>query len=116
MIFQKTWRKVVAGEKTQTRRLVKAGQALDEQGVRRPSDRKSYTYQIGKEYAVQPARTQKGLAVIRITGIRREDVREIRLADVTAEGFATREEFMEAWKAMHGEKYEAWVIDFEVVR
>ena len=74
MIFQHTWERVLSGDKTQTRRIVK----WDESLVRPPltvitPDRAKY--QVGKTYAVQPARTKKGIARIQITGIRHEDAR-----------------------------------------
>lgn len=109
MIFQHTIDKVLSGEKTQTRRIVKPG----EDNVRRYSvysnqpaietvvngDR--VVYQIGKDYAVQPGRGKPAVARIRVTGLRREDVRTISDDDVKAEGFSSREEFLYAWVSMH---------------
>lgn len=45
MIFQRTWKQVLTGEKTQTRRLYKS----------------PFVYEIGKTYAVQPGRGKSTL-------------------------------------------------------
>lgn len=129
MIFQHTWEKVLSGEKTQTRRIVKPKTVF-------PSNMRStdntdgdwmwhgkvftasackpgtgywglgYTearikYEVGKTYAVQPGRGKKAVARIRILSIRREDVREISGQDVKAEGFDNRVAFMNVWLQMH---------------
>lgn len=120
MIFQHTWEKVLSGEKTQTRRI-----ALPEpdgtgsfdcemisypmgiesvQRIRVNDDSWRTIYQVGKTYAVQPSRTAKAIARIRITDIRREDVRKISQADAKAEGFANEIEFWKTWYGMH-DKY-----------
>lgn len=150
MIFQHTHTNVLNGTKTQTRRLVKPG----EYAITIPADRdvplagrisavmddakqNGVIYAVGKDYAVQPGRTAKGIARIRITDIRCEDVRNISDEDVKAEGFADHEEFFEVWCTMHDPailpfytamyrrgwltpqpayKYQAWVITFELVQ
>jgi hypothetical protein len=118
MIFQHTWEKVIAGEKTQTRRIVKPGQRLVEEFYDWPfrhvydnNDRLVYaTYTplniATGRYAVMPARGVRGLrkvADIEITRIRREDIREISEADAIAEGFALCPEysFWRTWCKMH---------------
>jgi hypothetical protein len=60
------------------------------------------------EHGWMPAR-------IRITGLRREDVRTISDDDVKAEGFGSRDEFMQTWEMMH-KTYDAWVIEFELLK
>lgn len=145
MIFQHTWEKVLSGQKTQTRRIVKPehmitfavalevigrnhGQMLQSAPqIPRSALPKSMwavvlpnpippwkpksIYEINKTYAVQPGRGKKAVGRIRITDIRREDVRRISEADVLAEGFNNRHEFMAIWDAMHGGN-DAWVIHF----
>lgn len=129
MIFQHTWEKVIAGEKTQTRRIVKPGQRLVEEFYDWPfwhvydnNDRLVYaTYTplniATGRYAVMPARGVRGLrkvADIQITRIRREDIREISAEDVTAEGFRAEYPsgayfgFIETWASMHDPAFKFW--------
>jgi len=125
MIFQHTHEWIFApsphtGElKTQTRRIVKPGQvglpSLPdyETGI---SDgfgsvmvyepRKRHIWGTGLEYAVQPGRGQRAIGRIRITAIRREDVRQISAEDARAEGFDSRVNFFEAWVSMHDRNME----------
>lgn len=118
MQFAKTWEKVLSGEKTQTRRLVKLGDKLIELDGLMVVTRKTWSYvseweppyrdQIdraffvcGNDYAVQPGRGKAAVGRIRITGIRREDVRNISETDAIAEGFVDRISFLETWVNMH---------------
>lgn len=126
MIFQHA-DKVLSGEKTQTRRIVKPGDI----GLIRQvegyeiKDGGDHIYQslpvdvantatitavnrngrrlwyVGQSVAVQPGRGQKSVGRIEITGIRREDVRSISYEDAIAEGFKSRDEFIALWIAMH---------------
>ncbi len=113
MIFQHTLDKVLSGEKTQTRRIQKAGQwALKGEWDTKLKDfptiaivHESRTlYEVGSTYAVQGGRGQKGIARILITDIRAEDVRNISDDDVKAEGFASHSEFNNVWCAMYEPK------------
>lgn len=159
MIFQHTWQQVLDGAKTQTRRRVKpthgecylyddyTGEPL---GILAVGTDKSWLYACGKTYAVQPGRGKHAVGRIRITGLRREDVRTISDDDVKAEGFSSRDEFLKTWVAMHdkdvtidnrnhaiwkqakattymeplehglptrpADRYDAWVIEFELVK
>jgi hypothetical protein len=123
MIFQHTWEKVVSGEKTQTRRLVKPVhyQYRDFEvgrdvilGVRRAdgsgwvANSDPFVWMVGNTYAVQPGRNKKSIARIRITGIRREDVRKISEEDVRAEGFVNRLQFLHTWIGMHDKALRKW--------
>jgi len=109
MIFKETWRQVLNGTKTQTRRPVKP----NESGIVFPGafqmvflmtnwqeetldgfdcqvrDRKRLKWQVGKTYAVQPGRGKKAVGRIRITKIRRERLQEICGVDLIAEGYPT---------------------------
>lgn len=195
MQFNKTWEKVLSGEKTQTRRLVKDDEFMARryttyidtslpvaylETVLNANNRT--VYQVSKTYAVTPARTHPALiycpdhpcygidiiqpgdshyqlakegkwdyrgqgyiqARIRITDIRRQDVRDISQEDARAEGFDNRQAFMFVWLAMHDKPalepyrthnlpdgfksavlyvrsrpakfYEAWVLTFEMVK
>lgn len=114
MIFQHTWEKVLSGEKTQTRRLVRPGQRLQEvfydwQQMYVYADETNKRCVYGtyhdvlypKTYAVQPGRGQKAVARIRILSIKREDVRVISDEDVEAEGFKSISDFCITWVKMH---------------
>lgn len=110
MIFQHTWEKVLSGEKTQTRRLIKPDEAwatdkndyplhtIVLSGIRRK-------YIVGRVYGVQPGRGKKVIAHICIHNIRKEDVRNISDSDVKAEGFWGRIEFLDTWIAMHDKRF-----------
>lgn len=120
MIFQHTWEKVLSGEKTQTRRLFKAGDYGWMCGYSNEIDpttgRTGFIYSsvsnqqdgkiinrwlVGKTYAIQPGRGMKAVGRIQIIGIRCQDVRKISLVDVRAEGFEARYQFLDVWAAMH---------------
>ncbi len=106
MIFQYTIDKVLDGSKTQTRRIYKPNKHYPSY-----SDNTYWAvygvqgappiYEVGHTYAVQPGRGKKSVARIRVTSIRLEDVRCISQADVEAEGFTSRGEFLETWSKMH---------------
>lgn len=76
--------KILAGEKTQTRRV----------GERR--------WEEGHIYAVQPGRGEAAVASIRVVAVQEVPVVPISLADVRAEGFRSRDEFYARWRALHG--------------
>ena len=125
MIFAYTWQKVLDGSKTQTRRLVRNGEILDVlpsgNAVRSASGRLKWVE--GRTYAVQPGRGKRQVARIRINYIYRQRLQEITEDDAKAEGFASRDEFAQAWNNIHREpctRWEdnplVWVITFELVR
>jgi hypothetical protein len=108
MLFQYTWEKVLRGEKTQTRRIVKPGEHFNEMGAttivtgsffRQMTFADDYHYavitpagrikwEVGKTYAVQPGRGQPAVGRIRITAIRKERIGDITEEDAIAEGFS----------------------------
>lgn len=148
MLFQHTIDKVLSGEKTQTRRIVGSRDEFYEPpegdlpaavfrwqsgGGSKP------VYIVGKDYAVQPGRGKPAVARIRVTGLRREDVRVISGIDIKAEGFNSYRDFMWTWISMHDKSharmiernelntdfgvshrpakfYDAWVIEFELCK
>ena len=93
-----------------------------------------YDYSGGNEYILRNAGYQP--LRIRITDIRREDVRKISEADARAEGFTSSLEFLRVWCGMHDKGaikasqagdylmlgarpaalYDAWALTFEAVR
>lgn len=155
MIFQHTIDKVLAGTKTQTRRIVKENEfsstiprsVLPFMRTAYRSGEIAYVgagsrivYEVGKTYAVQPARGKSAVARMRIMSIRREDVCNISYEDARAEGFSSIEEFLQIWCLIHdpaalkkankfngyhfydvatsrpAERYDAWVLTFELVK
>jgi len=152
MIFQHTWQKVLNGSKTQTRRIIKPDQCLSSSSLYEPYSAvvqrlQGYNwkdvYRVGVDYAVQPGRGKPAVARIRITDIRREDVRDISFEDAKAEGFASATHFLLVWTQMHDskiynrypttgqislaleqcviqerpvERYTAWALTFELVQ
>lgn len=120
MIFAHTIDKVLSGEKTQTRRIIKPHEdyyhaelggddRIIPAGVfhwQAPSYGWSKpVYIVGKDYAVQRGRGIAAEGRIRITDIQREDVRNIDEIDVCAEGFSDHVEFIETWTKMHDPKF-----------
>lgn len=119
MIFQHTIDKVLSGEKTQTRRIVKLNHhALNiwrtelgddlRVGMLGDGNRIGIVQSSGRDmwrvlsdYAVQPGRGKPAVARIRITNIRQEDVRGITPEDARAEGFVSSTHFMLIWTKMH---------------
>jgi hypothetical protein len=111
VIFQHTFEDVLSGKKTQTRRLMQPDDQLltfehpDNPAYGKPFVWDLYSarvrYEWGNTYAVQPARTKKGIARIRIMGIRQEDVRCISEQDAIAEALYNPFEFLEVWTHMH---------------
>lgn len=102
MIFQHTWEQVLAGTKTQTRRIAKGA---------------SPPWRVGRSYAVQPGRGKHAVGRILVTDVRREPLGRLSARDARAEGYASRAEFEETWASMHG-AYDPMqlvdVVEFEV--
>ncbi len=138
MIFQHTLEQVLDGTKTQTSRIVKAGHKFCEPMMVYPAEvitaKKKSLYRVGSTYAVQGGRGQKGVARIEITSIDRKDVRSFTDEEIKAEGFASDNDFFNVWCAMHDpdmllwalkglslktrpkERYQAWVINFNLLK
>lgn len=104
MIFRRELvEKILAGEKTETRRKVKPGET-------------ECRYKVGKTYAAQPGRGMKGVARIRIEYVRREELGDMRYGDAEREGFDGVGEFLAYWEKLYGAMdltQEVWVIGFK---
>lgn len=96
--------KVLAGQKTQTRRRVKHNASGSEQPCR---------YSPGRTYAVQSGRGQPALARIRILSVAKVRVGSITREDARAEGFRSPDAFYTRWREMYGEVFgSCWRIEF----
>lgn len=87
--------KILAGEKTQTRRAVS-------DNPRSPWWRERCRHREGRHYALQPGRSKHAVAQILVTDVRRVRLGGINLDDARAEGFADVQAFVDYWTAMHG--------------
>lgn len=114
MIFAKTTDKVLAGEKTQTRRPMKNGDVIEVPGfmkelnigkpismIFRVIRGGRLLWEVGRTYAVQPGRTAKSVGRIRLTGLRSEPLYRITHDDARAEGFSGRDEFVRVWQEIY---------------
>jgi hypothetical protein len=77
--------KVLAGEKTETRRVVKDGEV-------------ECRYVPGRDYAVQPGRGKRAIGRIYITDVRREKLKEITHEGALREGYPTVPAFLDYWR------------------
>ncbi|MFN8454021.1 MAG: hypothetical protein U0401_04990 [Anaerolineae bacterium] len=138
MLFQHTWRFVVSGQKTQTRRLAQEGdQAVyEDNNPNRPISQVIRTadagvpkllYQVGKTYSVQPGIAKKTVGQIRLTAIRRERLQDLSEADALQEmpgasaqppdagaGQQARQAFQELWATMYKTPGSRWEDNPEV--
>ncbi len=93
---------ILSGRKTQTRRVWKKPRA------RVGSVHKAKTALFSLDH----------FALIRITGLRREQLGDITLEDVKREGYDTLEEFKEVWTWINGcwnPELEVYVVSYEMV-
>lgn len=117
MIFKPNLaQKVLKGEKTQTRRIVKPGEFWDGKTVCRPDG--AIKWQVGQSYAIQPGRTKAAIGRFKLLDIRRERVQDISEGDAIAEGFSSISEFFGVFESINGKAAldkEVWVLVFEVI-
>jgi hypothetical protein len=112
VIYQYTWDKVIAGQKTQTRRIIKPKETAIRgryNQITRVMSGSRTKWRVGGSYAVQTGRGQGQIARVRLT--------RIRQADAQAEGFASRQAFMQTWETIHGadsREVRVWVLEFEL--
>ncbi len=102
--------KVMAGEKTVTRRLASTN-------PRSPWSYKHCGVQIGRTYAICPGRGKPQLGRVLIVSVRRELLGWLSYREARLEGFADADAFTDAWVAINGSYDESalvWRIEFEV--
>lgn len=103
--------RILAGEKTQTRRVNRGEDTAWREGVYPQTDppivrlyrRGHILWAVGRSYALQPGRGKHAVGRIRITAIRYcARASDISESDARAEGFATAEEFREVYARING--------------
>lgn len=121
MIFQHTLEPVLTGQKTQTRRLAKAGETAvydADHALVEVRANGRVKYRVGGTYAVQPSRNMAAVARIRLLAIEQKRANDVSAAEARAEGYAHPDDFLAAWQAIHGTNKRSvpvWVLTFELV-
>jgi hypothetical protein len=105
--------KVMAGEKTVTRRLTS-------HNVRSPWWRAACSLGVGRDYAVCPGRGKNAIGRVVVTSVRREPLHLVQQpGEAEREGFADFDGFRDAWVAINGDWDEmalVWRVEFEAVK
>lgn len=142
MIFKpELAQKVLKGEKTQTRRLVRPGEVLvyfDDKKIVLSGEPTRTKWVVGQTYAIQPGRTKAAIGRFKLLDIRRERVQDISEGDAIAEGVELNHyycdegtdldptpthrcdpigKFLELFESINGKAAldkEVWVLVFEV--
>lgn len=132
MIFQHTLDAVLSGKKTQTSRIWKPfynmgdsqrvfGQMMSSRETAKFQALYAVTtsvrklYEVGRNYAAQPARAKKQVARIEIVSLEKRDVTKFTDEDIAREGFNSHYEFLKLWQSMHSH-YSAVVINFKLIQ
>lgn len=129
-LFQHTLGQLLRGEKTETSRLAlphaDGEHIVGREMIQYPMGIKSVMrgtvqgwrikWQVGKDYAIQPARGVKSIGQYRIVDIWWQDVRMLTDKQVNAEGFKTWQSFFETWCAMYDQKALPFPTDLTVWR
>lgn len=113
MIFRRELaEKVMAGEKTVTRRPCS-------DNPKSPWWRERCSYKVGKRFAVNPGRGVPRIGEARVLSVRREPlVLVLGEYEPLREGFSSREDLMKTWRELHGDfdpDLLVWRIEFELV-
>jgi hypothetical protein len=104
--------KILAGEKTVTRRPVKLEDGGYGGAIFLPC-----RYKVGKDYAVQPGRGQKAVARIRILSVERGPLKPLRLTvaalvdEGRREGFCDWFGLCDYWRSLYGTYDPAQLVD-----
>lgn len=103
--------KVMAGEKTITRRLVS-------DNPRSPWWREACSLKVDHTYAVCPGRGKHAIGRVRVVRVDRRRLGFLGLDEAVGEGFGTMQGFRQAWTAING-GYDpdvlVWRVEFAVV-
>lgn len=130
--------KVLAGLKTQTRRIVKEGEFALFDDSHKVSAVASVVNQharikwvVGKTYAIQPGRGKPAIGHLKLKQIRRESLQAITIKEIWLEGFGSKERkttdekdwYKELWDSINKTKGtrwadnpDIWVLTFELVK
>jgi hypothetical protein len=102
--------KILAGEKTATRR------ALSD-NPRSPWWREHCRYSVPGTFTVNPGRGVRRVAECSITAVYKQPLGEITEGQAKAEGFEDRYAFWSAWNDINGafDDQEVWVIEFVLI-
>lgn len=111
---------VLAGEKTQTRRVVKDGDTPVYEGddLVAVMQNGRLKWRVGKTYAVQPGRNEASVARIEVTHLKQETAAEVSAEDARREGYESVKAFLDMWREIYGEnagESTVWVISFRLV-
>jgi hypothetical protein len=104
--------KVMAGEKTVTRRLAN-------DNPNSPWWRGACALKIGRDYAVCPGRGKNAIGRVRIVNVGQRELHRLTPREAHREGFESTEAFEAAWTAING-AYDphalVWRVEFEAIR
>lgn len=88
MIFELRFARMVdQGRKTQTRRRVRPGET-------------ECRYRPGGSYAIQHDRAAPSIGRLIVVSVARQQLSDVTLRDARAEGFSSRQEFLEFWRGL----------------
>lgn len=112
-------RAVLRGDKTMIRRPVTKADEIQTTSMRtgEVTSRAHCRYKPGKRYAIQPGTGKKAIGHIVVVKTRQEVLGLVDDADAQAEGYANREEFLDAWREAYGRVdpfTKVWVVEFVV--
>lgn len=114
-LFQHTLKALLRGEKTETSRLAlpdaDGETTIGREMIQYPFGKLTVMqgrgmrwipkWQVGKDYAIQPARGVKAVGRYRVDHIWKQDVRTLTSDQIRAEGFGINLAFYDAWCWMH---------------
>lgn len=98
--------KVIAGEKTVTRRLVS-------DNPNSPWWREKCRYRVGQEIAICPGRGKYQIGKAVVVSVERMALGVLSLAAAQAEGFRDRADFEATWTLING-TYDPWAVVWRV--
>jgi hypothetical protein len=113
--------KIINGQKTQHRIKVKRAKTGKRAGALKPIQAKPGDTLAIQHYDPDRAITRTAQARVFIQHVTRQPIGNLTIEDAQAEGFPTREAFIDYWTNLHGHKtfhpeHDVWVITFTVDR